>query len=70
MQSHVTEEGAGSSQHRVSKANLLKALSDRHQHVEWTGEVFRVKPMKLYRLNLSQFRSRSNIAVANLQIHR
>ncbi len=45
-------------------------LADDHRHVEWTGEVFRVKPMKLYRLNLSSYNSRSNIAVANLQVHR
>ena len=55
---------------RSTRESLLRALSDQERHVEWTGEVFRIKPMKLYRLNLSSYRSRSNIAVANLQVHR
>ncbi len=55
---------------KVDKASLLKALADKHKQVEWTGEVFRVKPMRLFRLNLSSLTSTANVAVANVQVHR
>lgn len=70
VKSFVTEQESGSENQKVDKEQLLRALSEHHQDVEWTGEKFRIKPMKLYRLNLSSFKSGSNIAVANLQVHR
>ncbi len=54
----------------MNRTALLKALSEDHGAVQWTGETFRVRPTKLYRLNLSSLRSRRDIAVANLQVHR
>ncbi len=70
LRAHVVESGSGSSLKKVNKEGVLRTLSEGHRHVEWTGEVFRAKPMVLFRVNLSSFRSRSNIAVANLQVHR
>ena len=70
IKSLTSEDQSSGSRQKVSRDRLLRALSDRHRHVEWTGEVFRVKPTRLYRLNLSAFRSRSSIAVGNIQVHR
>ncbi len=47
-------EGSSSKKTKVQKEDVLNILKERHRHVEWTGEVFRVKPMKLYRMNLSK----------------
>ncbi len=63
-------EGSSSKKTKVQKEDVLNILKERHRHVEWTGEVFRVKPMKLYRMNLSKLNTSAVIAVANLQIHR
>ncbi len=67
-------KGSGGSennqQRKVQKEDVLNVLRERHTHVEWTGDVFRVKPMKLFRLNLSALNTSTSIAVANLQVHR
>ncbi len=66
--------GKGSKQNsgstKVQKEDVLQTLRERHSHVEWTGEVFKAKPLKLYRINLSELNSTSTIAVANVQIHK
>ncbi len=70
IQSHAKETSSSSDRQKVDKSGFLTELSDRFQQAEWTGEKFRVRPMKLYRLNLSNFQSRTKIAVAHVQIHR
>ncbi len=70
IKNYVTEDVDSENQQKLNKSQLLQAISEKHQYVEWTGEVFRMKPVKLFRLNLSAFRSRSNIAIANVQVHR
>jgi len=44
-------------------------MEEEDTKVQWTGEVFKVKPMKLYRLNLAQLKTSASIAVGSLQIH-
>lgn len=66
----MMEEGTGNTTKRVNKQGLLRELGEKHQDIEWTGEIFRVKPMKLYRLNLSSMKSLTAVAVANVQVHR
>ncbi len=62
------KESSGST--KVQKEDLLKTLRERNSHVEWTGEVFRAKPLKLHRINLSELNSTATIAVVNMQIHK
>lgn len=63
---------ATSSTHKskIQKEDLLNTLRERHRDIEWDGERFLVKPMKLYRLNLSQLNTSRNIASANIQVRR
>ncbi len=70
VKAFVEEDGSSSNQLKVNKTKMLKANSDKLQHIQWTGEVFRVKPLKLFRLNLARYQSRRKIAIANLQVHR
>ncbi len=65
------EGGSESSKsEKVHKEDLLSTLRERHSNIEWTGEVFKVKPMKMHRLNLANLNTSASITVANLQIHR
>jgi hypothetical protein len=57
-------------QSKVQKEDVINTLRERHANIEWTGEVFRVKPMKLFRLNLSTLSASTNIATANIQVRR
>ena len=54
---------------KVEIKKIENILDEKDFKVQWTGEVFKVKPMKLYRLNLAQLKTSASIAVGNLQIH-
>ncbi len=70
IKSLATENDISNSEQTVNNEHLLRTLGAQQRHVEWTGEVFRVKPMRLYRINLASFQDRRRIAVANVQVHR
>ena len=59
-----------SNSHTVEKEKFLKSLKGTSNEINWTGEAFRVKPMKLYRINLSELKTKTNIASSNVQIRR
>merc|ERR1712226_310847 len=64
--------GGGSSKdvkEKVSIRDIEKIMEEEDTKVQWTGEVFKVKPMKFYRLNLAQLKTSASIAVGSLQIH-
>ncbi len=70
FEAKASGEGSTSKKNKVKKEDVLNVLKEKHGHVEWTGEVFKVKPMKLHRLNLSKLNTSATIAVANLHLHR
>ena len=49
---------------------ITKILEEEEMEVEWTGEKFEVKPMKLYRVNLAELKTSASIAVASVQVHK
>ena len=52
----------------IKTDELKKHLEEKHSHVEWNGEVFTVKPIKLFRINLSEMSSNTTFATANIQV--
>ncbi|XP_075257114.1 uncharacterized protein LOC142349195 [Convolutriloba macropyga] len=52
----------------VSKKDFLSKLHEINSNIEWTGEMFTVKPMKLFRINLSLLNSTTNLSTENVQI--
>ncbi len=55
---------------KVEVKAILKTLEVEDTQVEYSGEVFKVKPMRLYRLNLATLKSSASLAVASVQVHR
>ncbi len=53
----------------VSDDQLKQWLKEQHYDVEWTGELFKVKPVDLYRLNMQQLGQKQNIATTYVQVH-
>ncbi len=63
--------GSESTTHeRVEVNEIINTLQVEDTQVEWTGEIFKVKPMQLYRINLATLKSSTSLAVASVQVHR
>ena len=66
--------GGGSSssnvKEKVSLTDIQKILNEKETKVQWNGEAFEVKPMKLYRVNLAELKTSAAFAVASVQVHR
>ena len=66
----ISTKGGTDKKVKVEKSKIMKRLAEKDLHAEWDGEVFKVKPIKLYRLNLSQLNTTSSIATASIQVQR
>lgn len=55
---------------KIEIKEVLKTMEEEMLKTEWTGEKFEVKPMKLFRLNLSNLKTTTSIAVAGVQVHK
>ncbi len=53
----------------VTEDVLRSWLKEHLYEVEWTGEVFKVKPVDLYRLNTQQLAQKQNLATTHVQVH-
>ena len=65
--------GGGSSSNvkeKVSITDIQKILEEKETKVQWTGEAFEVKPMKLFRVNLAELKTSASFAVASVQVHK
>lgn len=61
-------KGRAETQYRITKESIEKMLKERKYHVQWTGDVFRTKPMTLYRLNLSQLSNQRRVLTVSVQV--
>ena len=49
---------------------MKRQLKESDSHVQWNGEKFAVRPMDLYRLDLSNMSASTNFATADIQVQR
>ena len=53
---------------KLNKNEFLSNLHEVNENIEWTGEKFIVKPIKLFRINLSSLNSSTQMKLENVQV--